>query len=316
MTSCTNCSINLYEAIQRFRLNEEASIEFFRHHGVLPSSVECPRCHSPCLLYAKRKVWRCRKTVARQKRGKAECGFNVSDRKNTFLENARLPAWKVLLFVNHFLDQSWSQRIMFENLEMNYRTSVDWTSCCSEVCQFWLEHVQEKLGGPGVEVEIDENIISCRKDDEGRQMKTVWLFGGIERISKKTFLVPLTADCEEGDSRDAATLIPLIFRHIRPGSIIYSDCWSACVQIPDPKYTHHQINHTEHFVDTEHQNIHTQTVERLWRILKEIHIRSGIKTVYLRQYVARVLFLKSIPQHSQRLHRFLTEMTQLYPGPN
>ena len=56
-------------------------------------------------------------------------------------------------------------------------------------------------------------------------MKQVWLFGGIERVSKQRFVVALTGDV--GKKRDKATLVPLIKKYIKFGSIIYSDCWGA-----------------------------------------------------------------------------------------
>ena len=42
-----------------------------------------------------------------------------------------------------------------------------------------------------------------------------WVFGGTERITGNSFLV-------EVEKRDAATLLPIIQRHICPGSVIYS----------------------------------------------------------------------------------------------
>lgn len=318
MSNCAHCSLNLYEAIQRFRLNEVASLDFFRFHGVLPSSVECPRCHLPCSLRTELKVWRCRNSVYPQngkKRKKIECGFSVSDRKNTFLEKSRLPAWKMLLFVNHFLDRTWCHRIIFENLEIAKDTSVNWRSFCSKVCQFWLENGQEKLGGPGVEVDLDETILNKHnKYNQGHRVKMVWIFGGIERVSKKTFLIPLTADCEGGESRDPSTIIRLIRRHIRPGSIIYSDCWSAYLPLPEHGFKHKQINHIENFVKPEDRKIHNQIVDGLWKTVKNIVIRPGMKTAFLKQYIARCLFLKATPQHTERLHRFLTEASKMYPG--
>jgi transposase-like protein len=46
------------------------------------------------------------------------------------------------------------------------------------------------------------------------------VFGGVERDSGRCFLVPV-------DRRDAATLLPLIYEYIAPGTTIYSDKWAA-----------------------------------------------------------------------------------------
>ena len=61
------------------------------------------------------------------------------------------------------------------------------------------------IGGPGVEVEIDESKFGRRKYNRGQGH---WVFGGIERVSGKAFLVEVA-------QRDAATLIPLIQQYIR-----------------------------------------------------------------------------------------------------
>ena len=53
-------------------------------------------------------------------------------------------------------------------------------------------------------------------------MMQIWLFGGIERVSKR-FAIALTG--KVGDKREKATLVPLIQKYIYKGSIIYSDCW-------------------------------------------------------------------------------------------
>ena len=50
------------------------------------------------------------------------------------------------------------------------------------------------------------------------------MFGGMERGSGDSFLVEVA-------HRDAATLLPIIANHVKPGSIIYSDEWSAYNQL-------------------------------------------------------------------------------------
>uniref|UniRef100_A0A0L8GSI5 Uncharacterized protein n=1 Tax=Octopus bimaculoides TaxID=37653 RepID=A0A0L8GSI5_OCTBM len=49
----------------------------------------------------------------------------------------------------------------------------------------WIENHQDHIGGPGVEVEIDETVIVKRKYNRGRLVKTIGLFGRIERETKK-----------------------------------------------------------------------------------------------------------------------------------
>ena len=133
------------------------------------------------------------------------CGFSVSDRKGTFLDRIRFSPWKMVLFVNHFLSRYWDHKGEMESLHLSSATSVDWRSFCCEVTDYWFAN-QEAIGGVGVEVEIDETLISRRKYGRGQMRKQIRL--GIERVSKRRFVFPLTGSV--GHKRNKETLIPLI----------------------------------------------------------------------------------------------------------
>lgn len=63
-----------------------------------------------------------------------------------------------------------------------------------------------------------ENFIG--KYNRGKRVDGVWVFGGVERISGKCFLVAVP-------DRSPDTLLDIIKEWILPGSIIISDCWKA-----------------------------------------------------------------------------------------
>ena len=62
--------------------------------------------------------------------------------------------------------------------------------------------------------------------------------------------------------RDAATLLPIIQRHVWPGTIIHSDEWAAYRQVQQltPVMQHRTVNHSITFVDPI-TGVHTQHVE-------------------------------------------------------
>ena len=93
---------------------------------------------------------------------------------------------------------------MIECLELSPNTTVDWRSFCAEVAEKWLED-QQPIGGCDVEFEIDESMISRRKYHRGRFLSQVWLFGGVERVSKNKFVIPLTGP--RGDKKEKDTLM-------------------------------------------------------------------------------------------------------------
>ena len=143
-------------------------------------------------------------------------------------------------------------------------------------------------------------------------LKQIWVFGGIERVSKKFFVLPLVQG-ENVLKKNKETLIPLIQKYILPKSVIFSDSFATYNSLNELGYTHYQVNHSENFVDPIDRNIHTQNIERLWRDLKESIKRPGIKTKYLYQYIARYMFMKSEKSHADRLHKFLIYAGKLYP---
>ena len=87
---------------------------------------------------------------------------------------------------------------------------------------------QHRIGGPGVEVQIDESKFGKRKvaaNGRGHRVEGAWVFGGVEQggntYGNNRYFAVVVED------RKASTLLPLIYRFIRPGSIIKSDCSSA-----------------------------------------------------------------------------------------
>ena len=65
--------------------------------------------------------------------------------------------------------------------------------------------------------------------------------------------------------RDAATLLPIIQQHVRPGSIVWSDEWAAYRRVQQlPSVAQHStVNHSIQFVDPT-TGVHTQNIESYW----------------------------------------------------
>ena len=55
----------------------------------------------------------------------------------------------------------------------------------------YMEGCSETIGGPNKTVEIDESKYGGRKYGRRHPDKGQWMFGGVERESGKTFLVPV-----------------------------------------------------------------------------------------------------------------------------
>ena len=76
-------------------------------------------------------------------------------------------------------------------------------------------------------------------------------------------------------------------------------------------YIHYTINHKENFVGSSNPNIHTQNIERVWLDLTQWAKRPGVRSEYLKQYIARYLFTRSVPKEQLR-HKFYIEAARLY----
>ena len=82
-----------------------------------------------------------------------------------------------------------------------------------------------------------------------------WVFGRIEEESRRSFMATV-------DKRDEATLLPLIQKHIAPGTTIISDCWKAYRNLEKHGYKHRLVNDSKEFVSDE--GFHTNKIEGHW----------------------------------------------------
>lgn len=194
---------------------------------------------------------------------------------------------------------------------------------------YWAQKQNEMLGGPGHTVEVDEAKFSRRKYNLGRIVEGHWVFGGIDRESKKIFLVPV-------QDRTQETLLKYIKERILPGSIIISDCWKAYNCLDNEAFQHLTVNHSYNFVDPdtgkvcfikyidqinmEFANIlffiftgaHTQNIERVWREVRANIPKYGIISRHFVGYLSEYLFKRNHILEN-RIDSFFDEISRLYP---
>ena len=137
------------------------------------------------------------------------------------------------------------------------QTVTDWNQFCRVVAvQYFLNHPQ-RLGGPGMIVEINESLFTRRKYNRGHVVAEQWIMGGYNIQTKHGFLVPVPR-------RDAGTLLPIMVDWVQPGSIVWSDEWAAYKQLGQQGFMHGTVNHTLHFVDPA-TGVTTNRVEAMWQ---------------------------------------------------
>lgn len=78
---------------------------------------------------------------------------------------------------------------------------------------------KQKIGGPGITVEIDESKFGRRKFERGRLVSGVWVVGSVECTPRKRIFIKSVA------RRDRQTLEAIIKENVMEGSTICIDCW-------------------------------------------------------------------------------------------
>ena len=162
-----------------------------------------------------------------------------------------------------------------------------------------------KLGGPGKIVEIDESKFGKRKYHRGHHVEGQWVFGGYERGTGRTFMVPV-------EDRSAETLLPIIKDWIMPETTIYSDCWAAYNCLQSEGYQHFTVNHTLHFKDPL-SDTHINAIESSWRAAKTITTGSSRRKAHIPGNLAKYMFYKRCEQlNLDRTEEFFRLAGKLY----
>ena len=71
------------------------------------------------------------------------------------------------------------------------------------------------------------------------------------------------------NDRKSSTLLDVIKKNIHPETFIISDGWKGYFKLNESDYNHDWVNHSKNFLKPDDKLIHTQTIERQWRSLKE-----------------------------------------------
>ena len=94
------------------------------------------------------------------------------------------------------------------------------------------------------------------------RIKVSGLLGRVCRETRDSFVLNVRR-------RDAETLRDAINENIEPGTRLITDCWRGYANLSHYGWVHEQANHSINFVNPEDPDIHTQTIERVWKTLKK-----------------------------------------------
>jgi hypothetical protein len=249
-------SIPSFYSIQDIFTNESRAEEFLFEKGIFYPQPKCYLCQS----YTKRKgrLWRCINK---------RCHKTVSIAKGSFFEGHKIKYSEILMIAYLWLSKVSSDSIQI----MTGHSSKTISAFIGYLHQLVSENVNREdciIGGPSIEVEIDESKISKRKYNRGHHIEGAWIFGGVERTPERRIFVEIVPN------RSAETLKEIIQRQVAQGSIILSDCWKGYQDLNSLGYLHQTVNHSEGFIDS-NTLTHTNGIEATWSgIKRRIPIRN------------------------------------------
>lgn len=118
------------------------------------------------------------------------------------------------------------------------------------------------IGVDGCYVEMDETHLVSRRDIRGRIMpgERYWLLGVICRETKQQ-MIKLVRNRNRH-------VINEFMQYVNPRSHVITDEWRGYVDLRANGFAHTTINHSQFWVDPINRDIHTQTIESNWSILK------------------------------------------------
>ena len=117
-------------------------------------------------------------------------------------------------------------------------------------------------------------------------------------------------------------LIPLIRKHVRPGTTIYTDMWRKYQKLErdltDINIVHRSVNHSAEFLNQEDPQVHTQTVERLWLTFMSLVPKTTVPEM-IDSYFAKFLYFVKYEWSSRhpgdRFRILFQHIGEVYPGP-
>lgn len=267
-----------------------------------PEGVFCVQCDQKTKHYPikGRKVYSCGK-----------CGWQVSPMKNTIFENTKIPLtdWFYAIFVMVNNKAGTSAKEIERTIGVSYPTA--WRM---------MHKIREMMAGTDeplkTEVELDETYFHAnvfkrssakRRYGNDARRTGATVFGMLERGGRvKVFHVP---------SARQHVLMPIIEKHIEPGTLIHTDGWSGYNQLENKGYEHRTTSHGlgEYY----REDSYTQTIESFWSTAKP-RMRGTFRHVtdkYLQNYMQEFAWRYSHRNATSMFWALMGEVERPSPKP-
>lgn len=265
--------------------DKQACIQWCQQVGIIPQSIQCRKDRISCKMLPRADckvfgyTWYCNKCRTRKSLG-----------VGTPFEDAHIDIGRALVialcFANGETYDSTIRACSYDGNPPNRHTVARWFDYFRSLTSDWADGYQNsssKIGGPGKVVQIDEALIGRRKYHRGRMVTGQWVLGKIDESGD------LRLEICPGNKRNREALIPLIERHVAPGSVLHTDEWGAYRVLGTMGYTHKTVCHKREFVASD--GTHTQRIESTWRSMRRTFTKGGHRiddiTEHLIEYMWR-----------------------------
>ncbi|XP_028439293.1 uncharacterized protein LOC114559068 isoform X1 [Perca flavescens] len=268
-------------------------IRWLQNKKLLKKKIRCKLCQNAMKLKKKHNSTDVYRWVCRHKshRGRK---ITKTIRTGSVFENSKCSLISWMKFFYRF-----SQGLRLRQVDMktdgiakSSTTLSKMAACARRVCRHAMKRHETKtgkrLGDEREFVVIDEsNFRHKRKYGRGRisnsWRRKNWVFGmlGVKGKHRRPLLKLVKR-------RSRNHLLPLVVKHVRPGTVIISDEWRAYRgALTNLGYTHFTVNHSRWFVDPV-TGAHTQQLERAWLTYKSIiwRLRGNRTEKLLKEHLA------------------------------
>ncbi|KCZ78687.1 hypothetical protein H311_00278 [Anncaliia algerae PRA109] len=283
---------------------QKVLIERLMSLGLIQRSFLCSYCEMEMLLRNKKThdeyAWVCNNLC---------CEFyrtTRSIRSNSIFEDFRCSIMDVYLIIYSWSIDKPIKSIVTE-FDIPKRTIIKIYKILRSLVNRHLEADPIRLGGINKVCQIDESLFCHKvKAHRGRAPETsLWVFGIVD-----TSFSPAKGYMEIVPDRSARTLLPIIRKVCKPGTIIHSDEWSAYGQIQSQLgFIHKTVNHSYYFVDPD-TNTHTQNIESYWNKQKlKLKALRGVRRADLPFYIAEFIWKEN---YKNDIFNTLIEVIKIY----
>ena len=174
--------VNLFELINETKTVRCAK-RFLQKRKNIPKKKLCRNGHQMTLYISESDSrhcrWRCKLRKCRQE---------IGIRTNNWLQGSGLAFDKFLLFIYFRCENKTSINFCKKELDMSPSSVVDISSYLHEIFADKFLKNSQKIDGEGQVVEVDESLLTRRKNQVSRVLPSTWVVGGICRETKKVSL--------------------------------------------------------------------------------------------------------------------------------